>query len=58
MAEQAFSKLQERTAEEASSANLEKPGIQDMKRLVFTDLMEFLLVSWLHGQLMGMEKEV
>ncbi len=53
MAEQAFSRFKSELPEEASRRISEKPGIQDMKRLVFTDLMEFLLVSWLHGQLMG-----
>jgi hypothetical protein len=53
MAQLVFSRFKSESPEEASQRISEKPRIQDLTRFVFSDLMEFLLVSWLHGRLMG-----
>jgi hypothetical protein len=53
MARQAFLRFKGELPEEANRRISERPSVQKLQRFVFSDLMEFLLVSWLQGQLMG-----
>ena len=53
MARQVFLRFKSERPEEATRRISDRPSLQNLQRFVFSDLMEFLLLSWLQGHLMG-----